>query len=55
MSQTLSELSSLTEEVLAERSLGKQAGELPGGGRIEAGGRSPVAWWAAFVLSGDPR
>jgi tetratricopeptide (TPR) repeat protein/CHAT domain-containing protein len=43
------------EDMLAERSLGKQAGELPGGGRIEPGGQSPVAWWAAFVLSGDPR
>src|SRR5262249_38745263 len=43
------------EEVLAERSLGKQAGEVPGGGRIEAGGRGPVARWAAFGLSGDPR
>jgi CHAT domain-containing protein len=45
----------VSEELLAERSLGKQAGELPGGGRLEPGGRSPVAWWAAFVLSGDPR
>jgi CHAT domain-containing protein len=42
------------EELLAARGLGKQAGDLPAGGRIEAG-RSPPAWWAAFVLSGDVR
>jgi CHAT domain-containing protein len=33
-----------------------RAGDLPDGGRVEgAGGRSPVSWWAAFVLSGDIR
>jgi hypothetical protein len=27
---------------------------LPEGGKIESG-RSHPAWWAAFVLSGDPQ
>jgi CHAT domain-containing protein len=36
---------------------GKLATELPDGGRVGPGGprRSPEAWWAAFVLSGDTR
>jgi tetratricopeptide (TPR) repeat protein/CHAT domain-containing protein len=44
----------LTEAQLEERGLGKKAGELPGGGKIEAG-RSPLAWWAPFILSGEVR
>jgi CHAT domain-containing protein len=43
------------EEVLASRGLGKAAA-LPDGGKVEPGGtgrRSPPAWWAAFLLSGD--
>jgi outer membrane protein OmpA-like peptidoglycan-associated protein len=44
------------EEVLAARGIGKEAGLLPGGGKVEGSGqRSPPAWWAAFVLSGDMR
>jgi CHAT domain-containing protein/tetratricopeptide (TPR) repeat protein len=36
---------------------GRLATELPDGGRVGPGGRrrSPEAWWAAFVLSGDTR
>jgi hypothetical protein len=35
---------------------GKLATDLPDGGKIEeAAKRSPEAWWAAFVLSGDWR
>lgn len=42
------------EEVLASRGLGK-AQDLPGSGKVEAGAqRSKPAWWAAFLLSGDP-
>ena len=38
------------------RGVGKQALELPKGGKAgEAAKRSPEAWWAAFVLSGDWR
>jgi CHAT domain-containing protein len=46
---------------LARRDIGEEAGELPEGGRIVPpagsgpGRRSPPAWWAAFVLSGDGR
>jgi tetratricopeptide (TPR) repeat protein len=36
------------------RGIGNEAAALPGGGRIESGGRSRPASWAAFVLSGDP-
>ncbi len=39
-------------EVLAARGLGKEAGMLPREGQEAA---SPVAWWAAFVLSGAAR
>jgi CHAT domain-containing protein len=43
------------EEVLAARGIGKVAEDLPGGGTTApAGRRSPPAWWAAFVLSGEP-
>jgi CHAT domain-containing protein len=37
------------------RGPGQEAGELPDGGRVEPGKprRSPPAWWAAFILSGD--
>jgi CHAT domain-containing protein len=45
----------VTEDELASRELGKKAMDLPGGGKIEPGGRSPVAWWAAFILSGEIR
>jgi CHAT domain-containing protein len=35
---------------------GKLATDLPEGGKIEAApSRSPEAWWAAFVLSGEWR
>jgi CHAT domain-containing protein len=37
------------------RGLGRLALDLPGGGKGEAPKRSPEAWWAAFVLSGDWR
>jgi CHAT domain-containing protein/tetratricopeptide (TPR) repeat protein len=44
----------ISEEVLAARGL-KKAVDLPDDGRVESGERrSPPAWWAAFVLSGDP-
>jgi CHAT domain-containing protein len=42
-----------SEEELAERGIKKKAGTLPGGGQVRD--RSPVAWWAAFVLYGDGR
>jgi CHAT domain-containing protein len=47
----------VSEAQLAQRGLGEQAVALPDGGRIEPGAsrRSPPAWWAAFVLSGDVR
>jgi CHAT domain-containing protein len=47
----------VSEDQLAQRGLAKQAVALPEGGRIESGmpRRSPPAWWAAFVLSGDTR
>jgi tetratricopeptide (TPR) repeat protein len=38
---------------IALRSVGKKALPLPEGGKV-ATRRSPPAWWAAFVLSGDP-
>jgi CHAT domain-containing protein len=41
------------EEELAARGIHKAAVDLPGGGAA-APRRSPPAWWAAFVLSGDP-
>jgi CHAT domain-containing protein/tetratricopeptide (TPR) repeat protein len=41
------------EEELAARGIHKAAVPLPGGGAA-APRRSPPAWWAAFVLSGDP-
>jgi CHAT domain-containing protein len=48
-----------TEELLAEarkRGAGRLALDLPKGGKAaEAPLRSPEAWWAAFVLSGDWR
>ena len=44
---------------LAGRGLGEAAAALPEGGQIvppaRAGARSDPAWWAAFVLGGDPR
>jgi CHAT domain-containing protein len=42
-------------QTLLPRGPGKEAGELPDGGRIAPGQprRSPPAWWAAFILSGD--
>jgi CHAT domain-containing protein len=46
---------------LAKRGIGEVAEKLPEGGRIVppapsgSGRRSPPAWWAAFVLSGDGR
>jgi CHAT domain-containing protein/tetratricopeptide (TPR) repeat protein len=46
---------SVTEAELASRELGKKAVDLPGGGKVEPGGRSPLAWWAAFILSGEIR
>jgi tetratricopeptide (TPR) repeat protein/CHAT domain-containing protein len=47
----------VSEAQLAQRGLGQQPVALPEGGRIEPGTprRSPPAWWAAFVLSGDVR
>jgi CHAT domain-containing protein len=41
------------EQELETRGLGIQALTLPKGGKGKA--RSPVAWWAAFVLSGNWR
>jgi CHAT domain-containing protein len=39
-----------------QRGLGRLASDLPEGGKIEeAPRRSPEAWWAPFVLSGDWR
>jgi CHAT domain-containing protein/tetratricopeptide (TPR) repeat protein len=44
----------VSEEKL--RGIGRLALDLPDGGKIEAAPkRSPEAWWAAFVLSGDWR
>jgi len=44
----------VSEEAL--RGIGRLALDLPEGGRVEeAPKRSPEAWWAAFVLSGDWR
>ncbi len=41
-------------EALLRGPKGRVATDLPDGGKVEApAGRSPVAWWAAFVLSGD--
>jgi CHAT domain-containing protein/tetratricopeptide (TPR) repeat protein len=41
---------------VALRGLGRLALDLPDGGKVEAAPqRSPEAWWAAFVLSGDWR
>jgi CHAT domain-containing protein len=48
-----------TEALLADarrRGAGRLALDLPEGGKVgEAPRRSPEAWWAAFVLSGDWR
>jgi CHAT domain-containing protein len=44
----------VAEAALVQRGFGKTAQELPEGGRVD-NGRSPPAWWAAFVLSGDGR
>jgi CHAT domain-containing protein/tetratricopeptide (TPR) repeat protein len=44
----------VAEGALAARGLGKRAGMLPAGA-AKARGRSPVAWWAPWVLSGDWR
>jgi CHAT domain-containing protein len=44
----------IAEEVLAARGIGKQAEFLPGGGKTQRERRSPVAWWAAWVVSGRP-
>jgi CHAT domain-containing protein len=44
----------LSEQALEARGLGKKALALPVGG-AEGRTRSPVAWWAAFVLSGVPK
>ena len=41
------------EADLEARGFGKQALALPKGGKGKA--RSPAAWWAAFVLTGDWR
>jgi CHAT domain-containing protein/tetratricopeptide (TPR) repeat protein len=38
---------------LARRGIYKEARELPEGGKVRGLKRSPVAWWAAFVLCGD--
>jgi CHAT domain-containing protein/tetratricopeptide (TPR) repeat protein len=45
----------VTEAELASRELGQKAVDLPGGGKVDSGGRSPIAWWAAFILSGEVR
>jgi CHAT domain-containing protein/Tfp pilus assembly protein PilF len=42
----------IPEHALAARGLGKQAVALPRGGQTPAA-RSPVAWWGAWVLSGQ--
>jgi CHAT domain-containing protein len=42
------------EAVLEARGFGKKALALPAGGKGK-GQRSPPAWWAAFILSGDWR
>jgi CHAT domain-containing protein len=41
----------LSEAGLAARGIGKQAGDLPRGGKVQQ--RSHPALWAAFILSGD--
>jgi CHAT domain-containing protein len=41
----------VSEAVLRSRGIGKQAGDLPRGGKVQK--RSHPALWAAFVLSGD--
>jgi tetratricopeptide (TPR) repeat protein len=41
----------VSEASLAARGIGKQAGDLPQGGKVQK--RSHPALWAAFVLSGD--
>jgi CHAT domain-containing protein/tetratricopeptide (TPR) repeat protein len=41
----------VAEEALAARGIGKRSATLPAGA---AGKRSPVAWWAPWVLSGVP-
>jgi CHAT domain-containing protein len=43
----------ISEEVLALRGIGKKAGMLPVSGTAKQT-RSPVAWWAPWVLSGVP-
>jgi CHAT domain-containing protein len=43
----------VTEAKLASRELSKKAVELPDDGKPEPGARSPVAWWAAFILNGE--
>jgi CHAT domain-containing protein len=43
----------VSETGLAARGIGKQAGDLPKGGKIQK--RSHPALWAAFVLSGDSK
>ena len=40
---------------LAQRGIYKKVEELPDGGKVVELKRSPPAWWAAFVLCGDPR
>jgi hypothetical protein len=46
----------LPEAGLAQRDLGLAAVPLSGGGKFEVKPpKSPPAWWAAFVLSGDWR
>ena len=45
----------VSEEELDARGIGKEAGQLPAGPGQPAARRSPPAWWAAFVLSGDWR
>ena len=42
---------------LAQRGGGKEPGDLPSRGQVGPGQarRSPPAWWAAFILSGDTR
>jgi CHAT domain-containing protein len=41
----------VSEQLLGSRGIGKQAGDLPKGGKVQKG--SHPALWAAFVLSGD--
>jgi CHAT domain-containing protein len=42
------------EDALEARGLGKKAAELPAGGGAAPEKRSPVSWWAPWVLSGVP-